>query len=112
LANAEFHDTQPGAVLRPDWTKNPTVQKYLAANDEHGRSILGPLLIASATEDKVVPPSLIGPEVRSLCETGAVVEYREYSGNHKTILQASFNGLITWIMDRFAGRPARSNCSN
>lgn len=112
LANAEFRDTQPGAVLRPDWTESLEVQKYLAANAGHGRSIAGPLLVASATRDNVVPPSLIEPEVRDLCETGAIVDYRKYDGNHKTILAASLDDLVDWIMDRFSGRPAPNTCSS
>jgi pimeloyl-ACP methyl ester carboxylesterase len=110
LANALFQPVKPGAVINPQWIKNPDVKEMLKSNQVGIKKIAGPLFIASGDIDDAVPPGVIEPRVKALCATGATVRYKKYPGDHGTMMKSSFSDQMSWIVERFQGRPATTSC--
>jgi Secretory lipase len=110
VAYYAFHETRPGTLLKKDWTKSHDVQQFLERNSVTGHPIGGQLFVASGSGDESVPASLIEPEVRALCKTGAEVFYKKYPGDHGGMMSSSFKDQIDWIMDRFHHRPSTNSC--
>lgn len=111
--NAMFLKAKPHTLLRPDWDQNVFVQAFLQ-NDQTGLApIAGPMLVIAGSADDTVPPANVAPRVDALCRRpGAVVEYKVYEGDHETELNTSFADQVSWIRDRFAGKPAPTSCSS
>ncbi|MDD9377176.1 hypothetical protein M8Z33_10915 [Streptomyces sp. ZAF1911] len=50
--------------------------------------------------------------MKRACRFGKPVEYTKYPGaTHQTIPNVAEPEYLSWIADRFAGRPAPSNCA-
>ena len=70
-----------------------------------------PLLIAQNAKDDLVAPSVTAAHVRALCRSGNRVRQIAISGEgHATSAKDSAAATLAWIADRFAGKPAPSNC--
>lgn len=70
-----------------------------------------PLLIAQNARDDLVAPAVTAAHVRALCRAGNRVRRIAISGpGHATSAKDSANLTLTWIAERFAGRPAPSDC--
>lgn len=110
---AFFFDLPRGSVIKKDWKQNPTVQAFFARDRLHG-PIAGPMLVLASTDDESVPASTVDDNILRLCATGAKIEYVRYADyglDHDGIERATTGMRLKWIGDRFAGLPARSNCS-
>ncbi|MBS0232478.1 MAG: alpha/beta fold hydrolase [Proteobacteria bacterium] len=72
-----------------------------------------PVLIAQGTADNVVDPPVTATYVKSLCEAGSRVQTLLYDGvGHGMISRDAAKPSVDWMADRFAGRPAPSNCGD
>ena len=70
-----------------------------------------PLLIAQNPKDDLVAPSVTLAHARGLCRSGNRVRYISIKGEgHPTSAKDSAAETLRWIADRFANRPAPSNC--
>lgn len=71
-----------------------------------------PLLIAQNSGDKIVAPEVTRAFARRLCTGRARVRYVTMAtkGGHITSGADSATTTLDWIGDRFAGRPAPSDC--
>ena len=70
-----------------------------------------PLLIAQNAKDDLVASSVTAAQVRALCRTGNRVRQIAISGEgHATSAKDSAAATLAWIADRFAGKPAPSDC--
>ena len=71
-----------------------------------------PLLIAQNAKDDLVAPALTAAHVRGLCRSGNRVRSIAISGEgHATSAKDSAPATLSWIADRFAGKPAPSDCA-
>jgi pimeloyl-ACP methyl ester carboxylesterase len=106
LAYARFSSIAPGQVLRNGWDANPYFKQLMALNRVGAEPIRGPLFVASGTEDDSVPSSLVEEGVKQQCTAGEQLSYKAYPGDHASMMRSSFKDQISWIRDRFEGKPA------
>ena len=70
-----------------------------------------PLLIAQNAKDDLVAPAVTAAHVRALCGSGNAVRSIAISGDgHATSAKDSAAETLSWIADRFAGKPAPNDC--
>jgi alpha-beta hydrolase superfamily lysophospholipase len=111
---AFFFDLPQGSVVKPGWQQNATVKAFFERDRLTG-PVQGPMLVLASTDDESVPASTVDDNVARLCAEGARLEYVRYADyglDHDGIERATTGMRLRWIGERFAGRPAPSNCSN
>ena len=70
-----------------------------------------PLLIQQGLEDSTVVPGVNIAAARTFCEQGSEVNLVTYPADvHSTVLFTGESDAISWLRDRFAGEPVRSDC--
>lgn len=70
-----------------------------------------PLLIAQNPKDDLVAPSVTRTYAKAVCRAGQRVKWIDINGpGHATSARDSTDETLRWIDDRFAGRPAPSDC--
>ena len=75
------------------------------------RGFTVPLLIAQEDTDPVVAPAVTRNFAQQACAAGASIRYiRLPDGNHNDAAQKSAGEAVPWMADRFAGKPAPSDC--
>ena len=99
----------PATALNPDWASDPTVQRYLADATVGQRRGAGPVLVLQGTGDGLYAtyPQFLA----DICATGTPVHgitYRNISHDH--VLVQGMADAMSWLADRFAGRPAPNDC--
>lgn len=81
------------------------------ANSPTTRPFGVPLLIAQNPKDDLVAPAVTRAHAQALCRAGARLRYILINGSgHATSAKDSASETLSWIADRFAGRPAPSDC--
>lgn len=100
----------PSAFLPTDLMDDPQILDIIARNTPDG-PIDVPLYIAHGTTDQVIPFEGSVREAQRRCAAGENVELERYpQTDHNPVLEFTSVGVLGWIEDRFAGRPANSNC--
>ena len=96
--------------FRPDADLAPFLEA--GAKNEPGRlDIPVPTLIFQGTADVTVFPQATDLLARQLCERGTRLDYRTLPGaDHEGSMTDGAAGALDWLADRFAGKPAASNC--
>ena len=93
-------------------TKVSPWKELIAENVPHGAGERVPVFISQGTADKVVDPPITVNFVGRLCARGNPVEFVEYTNvDHDQIAKDSAGKALSWMGDRFAGRPPSSNCA-
>jgi hypothetical protein len=70
-----------------------------------------PLFLAQGTTDNIVRPEVTRAYFQRQCEAGGTVAMMWIPGvGHGLIARDSADSAVSWMMDRFAGRPAPSDC--
>jgi alpha-beta hydrolase superfamily lysophospholipase len=97
---------QPNAIPSPpDWQKR---------FDENTAGLVrnaAPQLIMQGTADTVVNPNGTTQYVQRACAFGEPIQYSTYPGaTHQTIPVVAKPQYISWIADRFKGKPPPSTC--
>lgn len=70
-----------------------------------------PLFLAQGTADNIVRPEVTRNYMQRQCEAGGKVAMTWVPGvGHGFVARDSADAAVAWIMDRFAGRPAPSDC--
>ena len=81
------------------------------ANSPTTRSFGMPMLIAQNSDDEMVAAGVTRAHAQALCRSGATLRYIKDSGtSHGDSASASAKATLAWIADRFAGKPAPSDC--
>lgn len=71
-----------------------------------------PLLVAQGSADVVIAPAVTRSYVAAICRAGQRVRFILVpGGDHVTIAKRTSDQTVAWIGDRFAGRPAPSDCA-
>lgn len=103
--------TTPEQLLRPNWSRDPSVHQFIDGNRYADGQLAGPLFVASGAADKDVAASTVTSVVTEQCSHGAVVAYHEYPGDHDSVVAQSVADRVRWVKDRFAGAAAPSTCA-
>ncbi|KYH03054.1 lipase [Bradyrhizobium sp. DOA1] len=70
-----------------------------------------PLFLAQGTEDNIVRPEVTRGYMQRQCKAGGKVVMMWVPGvGHGFVARDSADTAVAWMMDRFAGRPAPSDC--
>jgi alpha-beta hydrolase superfamily lysophospholipase len=102
----------PGALLAPGLAANPAWRRHVEQNDPGHAPTSVPLLVASGTEDMVVPIALVAQFVARACasEHDRIETLVVPGANHATIVQATVGAVLAVLDARFAGHPAPRGC--
>lgn len=99
----QFLKADPAAV-KP-W-RDLMVQNSLFAMNNRA-----PALIIQGGADDIVKPEVTTQFVRGACHAGATVQYVTLRGKgHSGAMEAGHVQAVSWLAQRLAGQPARSNC--
>ena len=99
------------ALKRVDVPATPPWRDLLRLNSAEPRRIAGPLLIAQASADEIVAPSVTETFARAVCRAGTRVRWLPVDGgDHAHTAERTAVPTVDWLKDRFAGRSAPSDC--
>ncbi len=71
-----------------------------------------PLLVAQGSADVIIAPAVTRSYVAAICRAGQRVRFIPVAGgDHVTIANRTSEQTVAWLSDRFAGRPAPSDCA-
>jgi pimeloyl-ACP methyl ester carboxylesterase len=86
-------------------------QKRFNENTAGNQATVAPLLVMQGLQDTVINPNGTTQYVARACAFDQPVQYTQYpTATHQTVPLQAKPEYIPWIADRFAGRPAPSNC--
>jgi hypothetical protein len=89
----------------PDW------QQRFNENTAGFAPTVAPLLVMQGLQDTVINPNGTTQYVERACGFDQPVQYSTYpTATHQTVPLQAKAEYISWIADRFAGRPAPSSC--
>lgn len=95
-------------------TSNPLTtakwQARLAENELGARPPQAPVFLFHGRLDEIIPLSQAQTLRREYCAAGVDVMWRSYLGEHVTTLAFSAGDVVQYLADRFAGKPAHSDC--
>ncbi len=108
----EHFATSPGDVIKQSPADVAPFPTLMAQNTPGTVTIQSPVFVAQGDKDRTIYKAFTDTFVQRACAHGDQIEYRTYDGtDHYTVRDASRTDLMTWMSDRFAGRPATSTCS-
>jgi hypothetical protein len=97
---------QPDALVpgSPWWNAMTEVDNFSPAGSM-------PFVVYQGTTDDTTPVDFTAREVSAICQSGAGAETHVIDGlDHIGIVPVAATMFPAWADDRFAGRPAQSNC--
>jgi len=98
-------------TIRPGMINEPIYQQVLALNKLGQRKPNAPVFNYGAMFDEIVPTQGNDNIVAAYCKMGATVYKERYLfAEHATGLLWGFYGSLNFLSDRFAAKPAPSNC--
>ena len=98
------------ALFKPGWQSNKFVREYFDRNRLGTARTDAPLLVVSGEEGASMVATV--KVIRRLCGQGDRVLFHRYAeGNPGSVIGDSTRDQMAWIQDRFANRPAQTNCS-
>lgn len=101
-----------GQLRGVDLAASPLWAKLMTANSVAPVRMPAPVLIAQGGKDVIVAPAVTRRYVEQLCKTGQPLRFIVVAdGDHITIAKRTAAATIEWIADRFAGKPASSDCA-
>jgi pimeloyl-ACP methyl ester carboxylesterase len=110
-ASGAFAALSTDELLRPDWSRNLYIRKFLQRNRPGSRATYGPLLLVGGGNDVLFTESAGQKIARRLCAAGARLQRKTYPGlGHDPLVYGSLKDQMDWIADRFAGKPAPNDC--
>jgi hypothetical protein len=99
---ADYTTTNP--LTTPAW------RARLAENKLGAHRPAAPVFLFHGSADEIIPLSQARALRRTYCAAGVDVTWATYLGEHVTTLAFSAGDVVRYLGDRFAGKPARSNC--
>jgi alpha-beta hydrolase superfamily lysophospholipase len=86
-------------------------QRFFKSNELGAQQVGGPLLVIAGEADETVPFELVKATVRNACRIGVTLAFRSYPGlDHDPTMEKSTPDQLTWVRDRFAGKPFSGDC--
>src|SRR5882762_1946499 len=101
-----------GTLWGPKGEKSAWSHRFFADNAVGNTPIGGPLFVIAGEADQTVPITGVRAAVKQMCAAKQLVTFRSYPGlDHDPTMEKSTPDQLAWIRDRFAGKPAMSNCA-
>ena len=101
----------PPDFLAGDPGKSEPWRTMLAKNSAGRRPIPAPMFLSQGEADTTVRPQVTREFLRKMCRAGARIKFMSLGGtSHMFAARASTDAALTWIADRFARKPAQSDC--
>jgi hypothetical protein len=111
VLNNNYTTEQLESFFVPRIPQPPAWQKVFDENTAGFAPTVAPLLVMQGLQDTVINPNATDQYVRRACEFDQPVQYLTYpTATHQTVPLQAKPDYLPWIADRFAGRPAPSNC--
>ena len=92
--------------MKPDWSTNPRMRAFLAANDQgemEAFTLYRPALIVQGTDDTFVSAPLNTALAARLRDAGAPLTYKLYPGaDHFAVLPQANSDVLAFLAARFA----------
>ena len=99
----------PDTALDANWASDPTVQRYFDLSVVGLRKAAAPILVLQGTGDGLY--ATFEAFLDEICATGSAVHGITYPNiSHDHVLPQGQADALSWLADRFAGRPAPSDC--
>jgi len=112
-ASGAFAALPTGEMLRPDWSANKYIKKFLDRNQPGSQPTYGPLLLVGGGDDVLFTESAGQKVLQRICAAGGHAQRRVYPGlGHDPVVYGSLKDQMDWIAARFAGKPAPDECPN
>jgi acetyl esterase/lipase len=109
---AQAHTAVAESTLKPGWDQSAAVKRFLKGNHLGEDRVGTPLLVITGEADETVPIGEVKGMVKKACKNGTKLEFHPYPGlQHTPALINSMPEQLTWIKDRFAGKPAGNTCT-
>jgi pimeloyl-ACP methyl ester carboxylesterase len=109
---AQAHSAVAGSTLKRNWDQSAAVKRFLRGNHLGEDRVGTPLLVITGEADETVPIAEVTGMVKKACKNGTTLEFHPYPGlAHTPALINSMPEQLTWIKDRFAGKPAGNTCT-
>ena len=112
LADLRAEKKLPRKFLVADPMTVAAWKEHIVRNTPGNAHPGAPVYISQGLADTIVDPPVTVAFVAKLCKQGAPVYFETYNNvTHTRIAHASSKAAIAWIGDRFAGKPAPTNCA-
>lgn len=99
-------------VTTPNLLATPQLQPIFAAMRLGQHVPTAPIYNYQGTQDEVVGFAPDRDLVQHYCNHGAKVDFAPINGaDHVAAATQGIAGVVTWLQDRFAGKPAPDNCT-
>ena len=99
------------SVMAHDPSTVPSIARIFAAESPDSMNPGIPIYLAQGTKDEQVPVEVTAELETDYCRLGANVNRHVYPNvDHNGVLDAAQSGVLAWLSDRYAGRPATSHC--
>ena len=110
-SSGAFAALPTGEMLRPDWSANKYIKKFLERNQPGSQPTYGPLLLVGGGDDVLFTESAGQKVLQRICAAGGHAQRRVYPGlGHDPVVYGSLKDQMDWIAARFAGKPAPDDC--
>lgn len=106
-AGKRIEDYTVGGVNPID---DPVWTKALDANKLGGTAPDVPVLQYHGLADEIIPWRVEADLHTAWCAAGATTRLAAYPGEHVTTQVEAQTGVVNWLSDRFAGKPAATDC--
>jgi len=111
-ASGAFAALQTGEMLRPDWSANKYIKKFLERNQPGSQPTNGPLLLVGGGDDVLFTESAGQKIFRRICAAGGHAQLKVYTGlGYDPAVYGSLKDQMEWIAARFSGKPAPNDSS-
>ena len=108
---AHWANTPIMSVVAHDPGTVPSIARIFAAESPGSMNPGMPILLAQGTKDEQIPVEVSAFLETEYCRLGANLDRHVYPNvDHNGVLDAAQADVLAWLSDRYAGRPATSDC--
>lgn len=110
-AYASFLDVGSAPLLATNWQDAPALQHLVKVDQLAELPVDKPLFVIGGEADMSVLFPMLKDTVQQACRNGVKMTFRSYPGlDHDPTMELSTPDQLTWIRERFAGKPALNSC--
>ena len=110
-ASLVYMQSWKGTATRPDPQNRDAWLKRIEQMALGNVSAQAPIAIYQGDDDPEIFPAATEAYVKKACASGTTISYSHYADtDHLRISERARPDFLSWIADRFAGKPAPSSC--